>query len=189
MGPATGRPVCNPVQPQTSQVCVTSTGSDSLGSSLSWENLDAYAFPPVSLLNQVISKVADQGCRRMILIAPGWPNMTWFWNLVNLLVQTPFRLPLQRDLVTQSFNGLVHKNLNNLNLHAWLLEPLSFRSKGSLTKWQQELSLLRDTQPEPFKKQSGPVLSNGGLQVALCKSDCGLSLASFQRQKSAAKHY
>ena len=43
--------------------------------SLSWENLDAYAFPPISLLNQVISKVMDQGCRRMILIAPGWPNM------------------------------------------------------------------------------------------------------------------
>ena len=32
MGPATGRPICNPVQPQTSQVCVTSTESNSLGS-------------------------------------------------------------------------------------------------------------------------------------------------------------
>ena len=35
--------------------------------SLLWENLDAYAFPPVSLLNQVISKVMDQGCRKMCL--------------------------------------------------------------------------------------------------------------------------
>ena len=43
--------------------------------SLPWENLDVYAFPPVSLLTRVISKVMDQGCRRMILIAPGWPNM------------------------------------------------------------------------------------------------------------------
>ena len=32
MGPATGRPVCNPVQSQTSQICVTGTRSDSLGS-------------------------------------------------------------------------------------------------------------------------------------------------------------
>ena len=31
MGPATGRPMCNLVQQQTSQVCVTRTGSDSLG--------------------------------------------------------------------------------------------------------------------------------------------------------------
>ena len=112
---------------------------------LSWENLDAYAYPPVSLLNQVISKVVDQGCRRMILIAPGWPNMPWFWDLVIHSVQIPFKLPLQRDLVTQPFNSLFHKNLNNLNLHAWLLEPQSFRSKGSLAKWQQELRLLRDT--------------------------------------------
>ena len=34
--------------------------------------------------------------------------------------------------MTQPVNGLVHNNLSNLNLHAWLLEPLSFRSKGSL---------------------------------------------------------
>ena len=104
--------------------------------SLPWENLDACGFPPVSLLNQVISKVMDQGCRRMILIAPGWPNMPWFWDLVNLSVQIPFQLPLQRDLVTQPFNGLLHRNLRNLNLHAWFLEPLPFRNKGSLTKWQ-----------------------------------------------------
>ena len=76
--------------------------------SLPWENLDAYTFPPVSLLSQVISKVVDQGCRRMILIAPGWPNMPWFWDLVSLSVQIPFRLPLQKDLVTQPFNGLLH---------------------------------------------------------------------------------
>ena len=36
--------------------------------SLSWENLDAYTFPPVSLLTQVLSKLVDQGCRRMDLI-------------------------------------------------------------------------------------------------------------------------
>ena len=99
--------------------------------SLPWRNLDAYAFPPVSLLNQVISKVRDQGCRRMILIAPGWPNMPWFWDLVTLSVQIPFQLPCQRDLVTQPFNGLGHRNLSLLTLHAWLLEPWPFRNRGS----------------------------------------------------------
>ena len=47
--------------------------------SLPWENLDVYAFLPVSLVPQVVAKMMDQGCRRMILIAPGWPNMPWFW--------------------------------------------------------------------------------------------------------------
>ena len=31
LGPSTGRPLCHPVQPQTSQVCVTGSGSGSLG--------------------------------------------------------------------------------------------------------------------------------------------------------------
>ena len=43
--------------------------------SLPWEHLEAYAFPPVSLLPQVISKLRGQGFCRMILIAPGWPDM------------------------------------------------------------------------------------------------------------------
>ena len=116
--------------------------------SLQWDQLEAYAFPHVSLIPQVISKLRDQGCRRMILIAPGWPNMPWFWDLVNLSVQIPFRLPLIRDLVTQPFNGLLHRNLSNLNLHAWLLES-------------RELRLLREAQPEPYISQSGPFFLNG----------------------------
>ena len=114
--------------------------------SLPWENLDVYAFPPVSLVPQVVSKMMDQGCRRMILIAPGWPNMPWFWDLVNFSVQIPFSLPMVKDLVTQPFNGLVHRNLSNLNLHAWLLEPLPSRNKVSLMRWQKELRLLNSSQ-------------------------------------------
>ena len=103
----------------------------------------------------------DKRCHRMFLIAPGWPNMPWFWDLVNLWVQIPFVLPLKPDLVTQPFNGQTHWDLKNLNLHAWLLEPRLFRSKVSLTKWQQELSLLRYYQQEQSTNQSGPFLSNG----------------------------
>ena len=115
----------------------------------------------LSLLNQVISKVMDQGCLRMILIAPGWPNMPWFWDLINLSVQILFSLPLQKDLVTQPFNGLPHRDLSNLNLHAWLLEPPSFKDKDSLARWQHKLRLLKDSQPDQFTSQSGPFLSSG----------------------------
>ena len=133
--------------------------------SLSWENLDVYAFSPVSLLNQVVSKMVDQGCLRMILVAPGWPNMPWFWDLVRLSVQVPFQLPLQRDLVTQPFNSVLHRNLSNLNLHASLLEPVPSNNKVSLRKWQQELRLLRESQPEPCISQNGPFLLNGATRM------------------------
>ena len=129
--------------------------------SLQFRDLDVYAFPPVSLIAQVVSKMVDQGCPSMILIAPGWPNMPWFWDLVILSVQIPLSLPLVTDLVSQPFNGLVHRNLSNLNLHAWLLESRPSRNEASLRKWQEELRLLKESQPEPCTSQSGPFLLSG----------------------------
>ena len=105
---------------------------------VSWESLDMYAFPPVSLLSQVISKLADHLYRRVILIAPGWPNMPWFWDLVELSSQIPLCLPHHPDLVTQPFNKARHRDLTNLNLHAWLLEPRQSKSKDFLVQWLME---------------------------------------------------
>ena len=45
------------------------------------------------------------------------------------------------NLVSQPFNQVLHRNLSNLNLHAWLLEPQQSRSKASLRQWQHELRL------------------------------------------------
>ena len=129
--------------------------------SLNWENMDAYAFPPVSLLGKVVSKILDQGVHRLVLIAPGWPNMPWFWDLVRMSVQIPLSLPNVENLLTQPFNQCPHRDLLGLNLHAWLLEPLAYRHKDSLMKWQRELRLLKDNQPEPSMNRSGPYLSNG----------------------------
>ena len=129
--------------------------------SLNWENMDAYAFPPVSLLGKVVSKILDQGVHRLVLIAPGWPNMPWFWDLVSMSVQIPLSLPNVENLLTQPFNQCPHRDLLGLNLHAWLLEPLAYRHKDSLMKWQRELRLLKDNQPEPSMNRSDPYLSNG----------------------------
>ena len=51
--------------------------------SLSWENLDPYAFPPAAILGEVVEKIQDYPCNRIILIAPGWPNMPWFWKTLQ----------------------------------------------------------------------------------------------------------
>ena len=96
---------------------------------LPWEDLDAYAFPPTAILGKVVEKLLDSPCRRLILIAPGWPNMPWFWDLVTMSSQVPLSLPNQPNLLTQPFNQIPHRNLTNLNLHAWLLEPQQSRNK------------------------------------------------------------
>ena len=128
--------------------------------SLPWENLDAYAFPPAAILGKVVERLQDSPCKRIILIAPGWPNMPWFWDLVTMSSQIPLSLPNLPNLLTQPFNQIPHRNLTNLNLHAWLLEPQRSRSRASLKQWQQGLRLLKEDQPDQSIRQSGPFLQS-----------------------------
>ena len=86
--------------------------------SLSWEDLNPYAFLPAAILGKVVEKLQDSPCHRIILIAPGWPNMPWFWDLVAMPSQIPLSLPNLPNLLTQLFNQTPHRNLSDLNLHA-----------------------------------------------------------------------
>ena len=69
--------------------------------------------------------------------------MPWFWDLVAMSSQIPLCLHSLANLVSQPFNQTLHRNLSNLNLHAWLLEPQQSRSRASLRQWQHELRLLK----------------------------------------------
>ena len=133
--------------------------------SLPWEDLDPYAFPPSAILGKVVSKLRDHPCRRIILIAPGWPKMTWFWDLVAMSTQIPLCLPILPNLLTQPFNQIPHRDLQNLNLHAWLLEPQQLKREGTLKQWQQELRLLREAQQDQSMGQNGPFLQNGARTI------------------------
>ena len=176
MAPSPNRPVCHKVQSQITSVCLSSTGlpgcsSDAL--TLPWDDLDAYTFPPTAILGKVVEKLLDSPCKRLILIAPGWPNMPWFWDLVNMSSQVPLSLPNLPSLLTQPFNQIPHRNLTNLNLHAWLLEPQKSKNRASLRQWQQELRLLKEDQPDQSMRQSGPFLQSG---VSLIRWTSGLHL-------------
>ena len=150
VAPATGGPVCHQVQqlPQFLSPVPDPQAWAVDALSLSWENLDLYSFPPAAILGKVVEKLQDYPCNRIILIAPGWPNMPWFWDLVAMSSQIPLCLPNLPNPVSQPFNQTLHRNLSNLNLHAWLLEPQQSRSRGSLRQWQHELRLLREDQPD-----------------------------------------
>ena len=115
--------------------------------SQAWEDMDAFAFPPTAILGKVVEKLRDTLYTRFILIGPGWLNMPWFWDLVAMSSQIPLSLPNLPNLLTQPFNQIPHRNLTNLNLHAWLLGPQQSRNRVSLRQWQQELKLLRGCQP------------------------------------------
>ena len=60
---AQSEPVCHQVQQQACTVCLTSSGPPGMGSgalSLSWEDLDPYAFPPAAILGKVVEKLTTR---------------------------------------------------------------------------------------------------------------------------------
>ena len=94
--------------------------------SLPWGDLEPYAFLTVTILGNWW-----KSCRTthttVILIAPEWPNMLWFWDLVNMSSQIPLCLAI---LLHQPFIQTFHRNLVNLSLHAWLLELSAIKEQG-----------------------------------------------------------
>ena len=106
--------------------------------SISWKG--KYPFLPFVMLGRVIEKLhRDHPCK-MILIAPKWPNQSWYARLIELLVDFPSVLPLRKDLLTQPHNHLRHQSLQAVRLHAWrlssdpskrrdFLEPLPIKSR------------------------------------------------------------
>ena len=55
---------------------------------INWSCLTAYAYPSMALLHRVIQKIRQRNCL-IIVIAPGWPGMPWFWDLVQLSTEIP----------------------------------------------------------------------------------------------------
>ncbi len=74
-------------------------GTDALA--CSWpRGLRKYAFPPVSLLAQTLCKVREDE-EQVLLVAPYWPNRTWFPELMLLATAPLWQIPLRRDLLSQ----------------------------------------------------------------------------------------
>ena len=131
---------------------------------INWMGLTAYAYPPTTILHRIIQKIRQCHCL-IILIAPGWPGMPWFRDLVQLLTEIPLQLPVSTTLLKQSHNYVFHSNPQHLNLQAWCLGPENCKNKASLWSWQRELIPLSADQQGPSTSQSGQYLKNGAEKI------------------------
>ena len=140
----------------------------------------------VALLGQVVTKVLNQGCLRVI--TPGWPNMSWSWDLVDLSVSN-FTFPVQ---VGEPSNLTVQQvpthEPSEIEYTCLVPRATAIQKQVFLTKWLQELRLLKDFQAEVSVSRSGPFfcqmvrVRSGGLHVTLYKTD--LSCIFFRRKIS-----
>jgi hypothetical protein len=70
---------------------------------MSWEGIDAYAFPPPILIPRVLQRFRQFHCR-LLLIAPRWPNRLWFPDLLHLADPDPLLLPEWTNLLIHPFS-------------------------------------------------------------------------------------
>ena len=158
----TCRSICHSSEPQTATVRVSSPRPECLGHRCSKHKLvgsHCLCVPSNDSPSQGDPK--DQTMQLpIIVIAPGWPGMPWFWDLVQLSTEIPLQLPVSTTLLKQSHNYVFHSNPQHLNLHASCLGVDNSKNKASLWRWQRELLSLRGQQ-ELSINQSGPYLKNG----------------------------
>ena len=104
-----------------------------------WDNLQAYAFPPIAIIRRVLLKLRASRHCDLTLIAPFWPQREWFPDLLELLSDIPIELPKRRDLLRQPHFHRFHENLPMLRLTAWRLSSDSPVRQASLKQWLANL--------------------------------------------------
>ena len=139
--------VCHQVQLQASQVSVQSAGSKSLESGCALSSLRRARY---LCFSSCVS--AGQSCNQdlgsgLSMADPHCPGMAQHALVLrpgqSFSADSSLPAPGGESVVTAVQPVSTHKDLPGLNLHTWLLEPLGYRCKGSLRKWQHKLRLLR----------------------------------------------
>ena len=126
-----------------------SAGTDAMLQS--WGGLQAYAFPPFSLLPRVLAKVRVSRGLKLTLVAPFWPQHHWFPDLLEI----PLFLPQKRDLLRQPHFHHFHQNLSMLQLTTYRISGDPHIMQASLTWWLVNLPTADAAPPASTTKPSG----------------------------------
>ena len=138
--------------------------------SLEWKNLFAYAFPPFKLVPLVLNKIRDSNSR-FILIAPCWPQRSWFSVILSLIIDFPRELPVHRGLVSQHQGKVLHQNPAMLHLHAWKLSGV----KSEVDTFLNSLPSVSLNPAESLRSRS--TLRGGRYsRIGVCKGKLILSI-------------
>lgn len=86
----------------------------------SWPRRLLYAFPPVELITPTLERVRRDN-HYLILVAPCWPAKPWHAEIVSLLADEPWPLPLRPDLLSQAGGQILHPRPELWRLQAYLL--------------------------------------------------------------------
>ena len=111
-----------------------------------WQGRSMYMFPPFPLLSKVIQKLRSTQMAEVVLIAPWWPNQSWFPHLLHLCVEHPLVLPYRRDLLSQQDQKYVSDE-KSYHLNVWRLSCDTTKQQAFQTRSLGSRQQLGDPQP------------------------------------------
>ena len=130
------------------------------GLSIPWKEHHPYMFPPFALISRCLDKLRREEASA-VMIAPVWPNQTWFPQVLDSLSDYPVLLPPLTEIVS-SPTGQCHPMAieGRLPLAAW---PVS----GELTSLEAFRSeLLTSYRNLGENLQNQPILMPGNDGIA-----------------------
>ena len=85
-----------------------------------WSNQYLYAFPPFSMINKVLKKIAHDQVKRMLIVAPTWQSQVWYPTLLKMSIEKPLLLPHHPHLLL-NHQAQIHPLITNktLRLAVW----------------------------------------------------------------------
>ena len=109
---------------------------------LSWSNIDFYAFPPFSIIGSVIRKIISDQATGIIVI-PLWRTQYWFPLLGEHIIHAPVFLPRKKSLLSLP-NNKIHPLLPKLQLVAMLISGNPSKIREFQKKLKRSSSALGD---------------------------------------------
>ena len=126
---------------------------------VNWEDYDVfYAFPPFSLITQVLQKIQRQRVTGL-LIVPDWPTQIWYPKLMRMLINYPLLIPPAEKLLQLPYNPM---KVHPLHQTMWLL---ACHLSGDVLKtrvFQSQLPSTSSSHGEPLCKNSTALTSDNG---------------------------
>jgi hypothetical protein len=130
---------------------------------ISWTHYSLYAFPPFSVIMQVLQKIQEDQATGIVVI-PNWPTQVWWTRAMDMLVQQPVLLPRDKHLLfLPSHPEQIHPLHNKLCL---LLCHLSGNSSVSRAFRQQLQESSRAHRSPVQGNNTHAILRNGSATVA-----------------------
>ena len=134
---------------------------------INWKDYDVfYAFPPFSLITQVLQKTQSQQVTGL-LIVPDWPTQIWYPKLMRMLINYPLLIPPREKLLHLPYNPA---KVHQLHKTMWLL---ACHLSGDVSKtkvFQSQLPSISSSHGEHLRKSSiapASVIPEGLIQFHL----------------------